>query len=47
MCATTQVNTTRLVTANKAIAHREGGWPKEVDCLDAENVIRFRKKVRY
>lgn len=25
--------------------HLEGGWPKDVDCTEAEHVIRFRRKV--
>jgi dynein intermediate chain 2 len=27
------------------MAHTEGGWPKDVDCTEAEHVIRFRRKV--
>ena len=33
-----------MVLANKAMNHVEGGWPKEVDCTEAEHVIRYRKK---
>ncbi len=40
-----QVNTVAVVHANKAMNHTEGGWPKEVDCTEAEHVIRYRKKV--
>ena len=40
-----QANTTAVVLANKAMNHVEGGWPKEVDCSEAEHVIRYRKKV--
>lgn len=27
------------------MSHTEGGWPKDVDCTEAEHVIRFRRKV--
>jgi hypothetical protein len=27
------------------MAHTEGGWPKDVDCTEAEHVIRFRRKI--
>ena len=40
-----QANTTAVILANKAMNHVEGGWPKEVDCSEAEHVIRYRKKV--
>ena len=40
-----QVNTVAVIYANKAMNHTEGGWPKEVDCTEAEHVIRYRKKV--
>lgn len=40
-----QANTNAVVYASKAVHHTEGGWPKEVDHLEAEHVIRFRKKV--
>lgn len=31
---------------SKSMQHTEGGWPKEVDPTEAEQVIRYRKKVR-
>ena len=40
-----QANTNAVVHTNKAMNHVEGGWPKEVDYTEAEQVIRFRKKV--
>ena len=43
--AVLQANTTAVILANKAMNHVEGGWPKEVDCSEAEHVIRYRKKV--
>ena len=39
-----QVNTTAVVLVNKAMCHLEGGWPKEVDCTEVEQVIRYRRK---
>ena len=27
------------------MSHTEGGWPKDVDCTEAEHVIRFRRKI--
>ena len=27
------------------MSHTEGGWPKDVDCTEAEHVIRYRRKV--
>lgn len=40
-----QANTIAVVRINKAMNHVEGGWPKEVDYTEAEQVIRFRKKI--
>ena len=41
-----QVNTNAVVLVNKAMCHLEGGWPKEVDCTEVEQVIRYRRKAR-
>jgi hypothetical protein len=40
-----QANTTAVVLTNSGMSHMEGGWPKEVDHTEAEQVIRFRRKV--
>jgi len=40
-----QAQTNPVVHANKLVNHVEGGWPKEIDCTDAEHTIRYRKKV--
>ncbi|GAB4819199.1 hypothetical protein N2152v2_006245 [Parachlorella kessleri] len=40
-----EANTNAVVHTNKAMNHVEGGWPKEVDYTEAEQVIRFRKKI--
>lgn len=34
-----------MVLTNSGMSHMEGGWPKEVDHTEAEQVIRFRRKV--
>ena len=40
-----QVNTNAVVLVSKGMVHTEGGWPKEVDCTEVEQTIRFRRKV--
>ena len=40
-----QVNTERFETDSRGINHTEGGWPKDVNPQEIEQVIRFRKKV--
>ncbi len=40
-----QVNTNPVILVNRGLAHTESGWPKEVDCTDMDQVIRFRRKV--
>jgi hypothetical protein len=40
-----QVNTKAVVLVSKGMVHTEGGWPKEVDCTEVEQTIRFRRKV--
>ena len=40
-----QVNTAAVVCISHGMSHSEGGWPKEVDPTEAEQVIRWRKKV--
>ena len=40
-----QVNTERFETDTRGINHVEGGWPKDVNPQELEQVIRFRKKV--
>ena len=34
-----------MVLVNKGMVHLEGGWPKEVDCAEVEQTIRYRRKV--
>lgn len=38
-------NTDNLIFTTKNIKHTEGGWPRDVNCLDTEQVARHRKKI--
>ncbi|KAL0280497.1 UNVERIFIED_CONTAM: hypothetical protein PYX00_001767 [Menopon gallinae] len=38
-------NTLRSESADRGMNHIEGGWPKELNLLDEEAVIRYRKKL--
>ena len=40
-----QVNTERFETESRGINHVEGGWPKDVNPVEVEQTIRYRKKV--
>lgn len=40
-----QVNTERFETDTRGINHTEGGWPKDVNPQEVEQVMRYRKKV--
>lgn len=40
-----EVNTTRYQMDSKGIDHTEGGWPKDVNLQDQEQIYRFRKKM--
>lgn len=40
-----EVNTERFETESKGINHTEGGWPKDIDANEVEQVMRYRKKV--
>lgn len=39
-----QANTVRVEYAERGICHTEGGWPKDINLDDPEQVVRFRKK---
>lgn len=39
-----QANTIRLDYVDRGILHVEGGWPKDVNQDDPEQVTRFKKK---
>ncbi|XP_050391535.1 dynein intermediate chain 3, ciliary [Patella vulgata] len=40
-----EVNTERFETSSRGINHTEGGWPKDVNAHEVEQVTRYRKKV--
>ncbi|KAM6951521.1 dynein axonemal intermediate chain 2 [Aplochiton taeniatus] len=40
-----EVNTERFESETRGINHVEGGWPKDVNPLEMEQTIRYRKKV--
>ena len=40
-----QINTERFETEVRGVNHMEGGWPKDVNPQEIEQVIRYRKKV--
>lgn len=40
-----QINTERFETGSRGINHTEGGWPKDVNPAEVEQVTRYRKKV--
>ena len=40
-----QINTERFETGSRGINHTEGGWPKDVNPQEVEQVTRYRKKV--
>lgn len=40
-----EANTQQINHKTSGMVHTEGGWPKDVDCTEAEHVIRYRKKV--
>ena len=45
MSAPAQANTVTVVLETRGMNHQEGGWPKEIDPSEAEQTIRYRKKV--
>lgn len=40
-----QTNTESHEYEVHGINHKEGGWPKDVNCQEVEQVMRYRKKV--
>jgi len=40
-----EINTERFELRSEGVLHQEGGWPKEVDTSEVEQLVRFRKKV--
>mmetsp|Transcript_43316 Transcript_43316/g.97778 ORF Transcript_43316/g.97778 Transcript_43316/m.97778 type:complete len:576 (-) Transcript_43316:137-1864(-) len=39
------VNTARVQTKSRTMMHMEGGWPKEIDCTEAQDTLKFRKRL--
>ena len=39
-----EANTERLKIMSTQMRHREGGWPKDVDSTETQDVTRYRKK---
>eukprot|EP00928_Gymnodinium_smaydae_P081400 TRINITY_DN64938_c0_g1_i1.p1 TRINITY_DN64938_c0_g1~~TRINITY_DN64938_c0_g1_i1.p1 ORF type:complete len:619 (+),score=158.15 TRINITY_DN64938_c0_g1_i1:248-1858(+) len=39
------VNTARVQTKSRAMTHVEGGWPREVDPTEAQDQVKFRKRL--
>ena len=37
--------TVQLEWSVKGVAHREGGWPREIDCQEVDQVNRYLKKI--
>ncbi|XP_049869322.1 dynein intermediate chain 3, ciliary-like [Pectinophora gossypiella] len=40
-----EINTIRVEYANEGANHAEGGWPKDVNCLDEEATLRYRRRI--
>ena len=38
-------NSSKVEYTLRGVSHREGGWPKEIDCGEADQVNRFLKKI--
>lgn len=40
-----EANTDRATYENKGVNHVEGGWPKDINLTDPEQVVRYRRKI--
>lgn len=40
-----EANTESTTTESRGILHTEGGWPKDVNFLDPEQTLRYRRKL--
>ncbi|CAH8624892.1 unnamed protein product [Heterobilharzia americana] len=40
-----EANTERYRTESRGMNHTEGGWPKDVNAQEPDQIIRYRKKV--
>jgi len=43
--ALSEVNTVSTTVESKGILHTEGGWPKDINYLDSEQTVRYRRKL--
>merc|ERR1719163_1002526 len=39
------VNTARVQTKSRAMMHEEGGWPKDIDASEAQDTLKWRKRL--
>ena len=39
------VNTARVKTHARVMTHVEGGWPKEIDYSEAQDTLKYRKRL--
>jgi len=39
------VNTARVQTKTRPMRHTEGGWPKEIDATEAQDTLKWRKRL--
>lgn len=39
------VNTARVQTKSRAMMHTEGGWPKDIDATEAQDTMKWRKRL--
>lgn len=43
--ALSEMNTENAEYVSRGMYHYEGGWPKDVNMLDEEQTLRYRKKI--
>ncbi len=39
------VNTARVKTNPRSMTHVEGGWPREIDYSEAQDTLKYRKRL--
>lgn len=39
------VNTRRVILQDQGMKHDEGGWPRDVNCNDEEQALRYKRKI--
>lgn len=40
-----EVNTARVKTSSRTMIHTEGGWPKEIEATEAQDTLKWRKRL--